>query len=76
MDYYKMRSVVLHKLRNHLQEREELIEKKLEPPKFKDFQRQLMLEHGVTETMLKKMVENLIPGSTLRDGEIIRKEAF
>lgn len=73
MDFYKRRKVVLGKIKDYLERREEAVERKLNPEPFQDFQRKLMLEYGVTENMIKKLVETLVPKGTVKEGELVKK---
>lgn len=75
MDFYKMRRVILAKITDYLKQREENIKKGLNPPPFPEFQRRLITEHGVTENMIRKMVESTVKDATVIDGEIVRKDA-
>ena len=72
MDYYKLRTIILKKIVDHLERREDIMKEGGKPPKFEDFQRRLILDHGISKKMVKDMVETVVPGGTVKDGEIKR----
>ena len=71
--YNKFRSYILQRVQTYLENVQRIKEQGHDPPKFNDFQRDLMLETGVTPKMLKNAVETLVPGGTIEDGEIVRR---
>ena len=74
MDYYKLKRTIMKQISNHLERREEIVADGGTPPKFADFQRKLLLEHGISEKMVKQMVEVIVPNGTVENGEIVRNE--
>ena len=74
MNYYKMRTEILHRIKGYLGARQEAVAQKLDPPPFLKFQDSLILEYGITPKMVKGMVEYLTKGGTIKDGEIVKKE--
>lgn len=74
MDYYKLRSRVFQEVKDHLNRREDLMSNNMKPPSFSAFQNRLIAEYGVTEKMVRQMVERLVPGGTIENEEIARKE--
>ena len=74
MDYYKLKTIVMKQIGNHLERVAEIVADGGKPPKFADFQRKLILEHGISAKMIKQMVEVVVPDGTVENGEIVRKE--
>ena len=74
MDYYKFRAMIRKRIKNHLAQRAEAIEKGNEPPPFSIFQERI-LDEGVTKKMIKGFVEELTNGATVENDEIVVKES-
>ena len=73
MDYYKLRSRIFQDIKNHLRNNQDLIDKGMKPPPFSLFMSRLIGDYGATNKMVKNMIEDLIPGATIKDGEIVAK---
>ena len=68
-----MKTIVMQKIAGHLNHCEECAERKLSPPSFKDFQRKLIMEHGISKKMIKQLVEVVVPEGTVEDDRIVKK---
>lgn len=74
MDFYKRRSIVQQEVKEHLALREAVMERGENPPPFYAFINKMVARYGATKSMIKEFVEDLAPGATVKDGDIVKKE--
>lgn len=75
MQFYDLRKEIIHRIETYLATREEQIKNNIPPMNWSFFETKMVREYGATPKMVRKLLETILPGAEVKDGDIRKRES-